>query len=211
MKERPVIFNAESVRAILAGRKTQTRRVAKNVPGWVTAFGFSAFTPKGKWSGRGSHPTDGPGESFFRCPYGQPGDRLWVRETWWQAEKPGGGVGVPFVYYDAEQCGGPDLIGPSREWDYSTAPGRWGRRPSIHMPRWASRLTLEVTAVRVERLRDISEADARQEGLQDHYGEVPFSSNVQRFADAWDRLSAKRGFGWDANPWVWVIGFGVRR
>ena len=241
MKTRPIIFSAESVRAILAGRKTQTRRVVKfDALGRVCRGGYAVYIRDGvglvwtPYAGAKEEPLPSPRVPEF-CPFGAPGDQLWVRETWWQAEKPGEGVGVPFVYYDAEQQGGPDLVGPSREWDCSTAPGRWGRRSPIHMPRWASRLTLEVSAVRVEQLQGISEADAIAEGIQHEalppdpdnfhppgsYGYVsglhPFPDGVLHvtavgaFEELWDALNAKRGFGWDANPFCWVLDFEVAR
>lgn len=183
-KERPIIFGSEMVKAILEGRKTQTRRVIKPQP--ASGVRFSPFVP--------GQVEDGHGREL-RCPYAV--DRLWVRETW-QA-----------VHYTGEQTGykeypgevvqedyGPKfgLVFPGGGWD-----GRW--RPSIFMPRWASRITLEVVSVRVERLQEISDSDARAEG-------VLCDLNCRRpFMELWDSINAKRGYGWDSNPWVWVIEF----
>lgn len=228
MKTRPIIFSAKSVRAILAGRKTMTRRVVRD-QGAISDVCGGGVELSVWWPIR-------HGGEWCPCPFGAPGDQLWVRETWWQAERPGGGIGVPFVYYDAEQRGGSDLLGASREWDESTAPGRWGRRPSIYMPRWASRLTLEVAVVHVERLQDIGEVDVIREGVERsvcardgmvYAGNGSWTDDRNpnwadlnavhgmyglrgSFACAWDRLNAKRGFGWSADPWVWAITFVVK-
>lgn len=147
MKTRPILFSGPMVRAILEGRKTQTRRVVKPQPA------HCADLPMGK-------------DLTFAsaCPYGQPGDRLWVRETW--------AVGTLFDYVRPSLLPKPDCesklavdyaANPRRIW-HSEDQGRW--RPSIHMPRWASRITLEITSVRVERLQDISHKDAIAEGLE---------------------------------------------
>ena len=199
--ERPILFSGPMVRAILDGRKTQTRRVVK--------FG------KCKESGVGMAPCEiagavNRGEDYRYCPYGQPGDRLWVRETWaltcaggWAADpstltfRAGGNPPVRSIKPDEFSPVGDIEQRPDLE-----LPGRW--RPSIHMPRWACRLVLEVKAVRVERLQDISWQDARDEGVEedtDHHRAC--------FADLWNALNAKRGHGWDTNPWVWVIEFSV--
>lgn len=198
MKERPILFGAPMVRAILEGRKTQTRRIAKprRHPSLLD----------GSWS-------DGyvrdPGNRewlMIECPYGQPGDRLWVRENGWERPertprmmREGADTWAPY-YYDADR-----LTQQDRE-DFKA----WGfkRRPSIHMPRWASRILLEVVAVRVERMQDISEADAEAEGID----------YLRHHPDADETLSAKQLFeclwcgingpaSWDANPWVWCISF----
>jgi hypothetical protein len=126
-------------------------------------------------------------EPRWTCPYGRPGDRLWVRETWSQL--------YPYesrrVAYRADR-------------ETVVAPGvlPWWR-PSIHMPRWASRLTLEITKVRVERLKEITVKDIAAEGIQEGVGVFAYED----FRKLWDSLNAKRGFGWDANPWVWVVEF----
>lgn len=178
MRERPILFSGPMVRAILEGRKTQTRRVAM-----VTRCGVRV-------------PALGcdPAPDAARCPYGVPGDRLWVRETWYDnltARSPEQRASREEVYYRAD--GLPEFEGEESEI-------RW--RPSIHMPRWTSRLTLTITDVRVERLQDITEADAQAEGIETYAGYAR-----ERFRDLWNNLNRSRGFGWDVNPWVWAIGF----
>jgi len=172
MKERPILFSAPMVRAILEGRKTQTRRVVKD-----------------------RHIDAAPPACFFqwlreRCPYGKPGDRLWVRESFCPIypQDPHYNGGRPIEYdYQATYKHGDrlgDLIGVKKKW-----------KPSIHMPRAASSITLEVTDVRVERLGDVSESDARAEGVQ----------SVAEFKELWASINGPSS--WDANPFVWVVSF----
>jgi len=185
MKERPIIFSGPMVRAILNGSKTQTRRVAK-----LTANGY-VKEPGGhrRW-----HTADF--DARLACRYGQPGDRLWVRETWRHIE--GGAV------YDA--AGGlmdshdPETIYRA---DRPHFPGPW--RPAIHMPRWASRIALEVTGVRVERLHEISEADAIAEGVNNSLHLPGGRFARENFAHLWWTINGDGS--WDANPWVWVVDF----
>lgn len=199
MRERPILFNGAMVHAILAGQKTQTRRVVKPAPAaghaWAGWCGYStdrADEGKAVWAA-------GEGPLMIEphrvaCPFGQPGDRLWVRETWSDEDLPPGEF-----YYRA------DALSTGLRADEISAM-RW--KPSIHMPRWACRLMLEITAVRVERLQDISEADAIAEGAPakvdpselrwQHY--VPHALG---FIDLWNST----GGDWDSNPWVWVIEF----
>lgn len=224
MKERPLLFSGPMVRAILEGRKTQTRRVVKPQP-FIDGnhFAFKGRRPKAK-RGTGAINVYPPSPDLMAsalagsCPYAQPGDRLWVRETWdfraWEK-------GVVRIAYGA---GGLQVERvPPPEWSPTVYNyERW--RPSIHMPRWASRILLEVTAVRVERVQDISEEDAKEEGvLAMHWGElkqIPTSllmrlggalpvnpRHVYGFAELWDSINSARGFGWGSNPWVWVIEF----
>ncbi|WP_396615482.1 hypothetical protein ACHZ97_14500 [Lysobacter soli] len=198
MRERPILFSAPMVRAILDGRKTQTRRVVKPFPDLVTDDGVPArFTPRDAELGRLG--------AVITCPHGQPGDRLWVRETW---------AHVPSTAYrcstGVQQIDDPTSPGMAAvyaaDWERS-APGRW--RPSIHMPRWACRLLLEVTAVRAERLQDISDDDARSEGCVGGHGSIPgygYSATAgEHFAHVWRELYGDDS--WTANPWVWVIDF----
>lgn len=186
MTERPIIFSAPMVRAILDGRKTQTRRVAK-----LTSGGH-VKEPRGN---RRWHPADPAATAA--CPYGQVGDRLWVREAWWQLlhETP--------VRYRADN----NLLYDEVTW-----------RPSIFMPRCASRITLAITDVRVERLQAITRYEARAEGIPDggclSCGESepcgcpnPRPDARYAFVWLWDSINAKRGHGWDSNPWVWAITF----
>jgi hypothetical protein len=178
-RERPMLFSAPMVRALLAGTKTQTRRVA---------------TPK-----RSIEPmTD-------ECPYGQPGDRLWVRERF----QPLLADGVEI--YDANwKTGQGYAIGyPATDGiqEYIDADDNLGSacKPSIHMPRWASRITLEVTGVRVERLNDISEVDALYEGVTRASTATVFCGYVDAYAALWDQINGAGA--WAANPWVWVMEF----
>ena len=185
--ERPIIFSAEMVRAILDGRKTQTRRVVKPQP---EHFHYTKDA---------QYPCKPDGEQVS-CPYGQVGDRLWVRET--------------FCLGDGMNPSG-DATKPTYKADWPDVEhSRW--KPSIHMPRWASRITLEITEVRVERLQEIREKSAVREGIKppEHAfrmisgGDIEVNESPQElFAELWDFLNAKRGYGWDTNPWVWVVSF----
>jgi hypothetical protein len=204
MKERPILFKGPLVRAILSGQKTVTRRPLK--------------MPHGLWE------TSATGELVptpANCPYGKPGDRLWVRETWSDVNL----QGAPGIAYRADDdvrdlmedesfldergafnyddprskpypfaCWSEDLIAGNE--------GRW--RPSIHMPRWVSRILLEVTAVRVERLQDISTEQIIAEGLSTTLREHDAEVDLRR---QWRDLWESTGGDWVANPWVWVVEF----
>jgi hypothetical protein len=240
MKERPMLFSAPMVRAILEGRKTQTRRISKDQPNF--AFGVKqivrvpdpwhdeafAGTPAEGMGTKGKRQIQWHCEDYagnlvcaidIRCPYGVPGDRLWVKETWaWS--------------------GTDKQITPSDPWYRATHYKgedfgiRW--RPSIHMPRWASRITLEVVSVRVERLSEISEADAKAEGIYSKCIHVPPPIHIEtryvspgvKMVNAADEVdyeapahrTAKQAFeclwesingygSWSENPWVWVVEF----
>ena len=208
MKERPILFSAPMVRAILSGRKTQTRREVKRCGLWEST------------GGQGMRPIP------IACPHGRPGDRLWVRETWQYA---------PVKYCDCPQG---SEAQPCDDWiegigcrsnrteviyreDEATA-AKW--RSPIHMPRWASRITLEITDIRVERLQEISDADAMAEGaaftcpqcgndLDDEHGaevhaacdDPDMGSHGEGFRRIWTAINGSGS--WDANPWVWVIEF----
>jgi hypothetical protein len=164
---------------------------------------------------------DGLPIGHIACPYGEPGDRLWVRETWRCFERPSDGVdGVLFRADDAFQEIENTRAAADAWVQANDKTGKW--RPSIFMPRWASRIDLEVTEVRVQRLDEISEEDARAEGVV-----LPsFDEQVARgdaidglrpvirkattrgeFSRLWDSINAERGYGWAANPWVWAITF----
>ncbi len=208
MRERPIIFSGHSVRGILDGRKTQTRRVVK-LPRWIRAkqpdlAATLSFADRG---GAGNpfalvnegylHVFCADDDSVQRVfsPYGVPGDRLWVREC--------------FSYWHGH-CS-LDVGAPVHYWaDGNPEDGDWTKpKPSIHMSRWASRLTLEITGVRVERLQDISEADARAEGCHDTDGSLLqelSGSAVGAYALLWNDINSKRA-PWASNPWVWVINF----
>ena len=204
MKERPILFSGEMVRAILDGRKTQTRRVIKPQPMKLDTAQWFPGPPGDKRNAKHyaneSHLRKGLPIDF--CPYGIPGDRLWVRETW-RTDKLGEGE-YPVRKGQWIECRAtPDIPPP-------TYPGRW--RASIHMPRWASRIDLEITDIRVERVQEISPQDVCREGIRPT---IPGGFEIdecdwigaQQFKPLWDSINAKRGYGWDMNPWVWVISF----
>lgn len=195
MKERPILFSGEMVRAILDGRKTQTRRVVtvprgggKRCVPWAPYYIEEDGRLLYQNEAGEYHPMEG------RCPYGAEGTKLWVRETFCRCEtatcfKAGDG--------DHENCG-----------DFK----RW--KPSIHMPRALSRLLLEVKAVRVERLQEITWEDAVAEGIECPWphgqwagmpGRKPIA--LRKFSKLWDSINAKRGFSWVSNPFVWVVTF----
>ncbi|EMG2640540.1 hypothetical protein [Klebsiella pneumoniae] len=225
MKERGMIFNAEMVRAILDGRKTQTRRIMKPQPEpcprgghWWPSNVFKTMlhveeemqNGKGGWGGL-------VGDA---CPFGDVGDRIWVRETFQG----------PLVHEELfeEYSAYPEKFEKPEYCEYAADGGvrpeycdlddnlRHGWRPSIHMPRWASRILLEITDVRVERLNAISEEDARAEGIIDggclNCGEPepcgcanPEPDATDAFAYLWQSIYGQEN--WNANPWVWVIEF----
>ena len=252
MREKPILFSAPMVRALLAGTKTQTRRTIKPQP-------FAGMTDDQVYLKFREQGVLGPDESLtwlvncawesgfvdLTCPYGQPGDRLWVREAWrigaWDVDD--GRIAVdyrdsvdkkwrdiPDDGKDAfvtlwEQCCDELTakgIDPDTDGEYHWKPGesplRW--RPSIHMYRWASRITLEVTGVRVERLNDISDEDARAEGINRiAHGREGYFYHATRtephpnnwcfpddaYKDLWEQINGPGS--WAANPWVWVIEF----
>lgn len=210
MNSKPILFSAPMVRALLEGRKTQTRRVVKNPFPYSQCVGIKQHGDE--WL---QILTDGEGQAFtlgninkrLSCPYGKPGDLLWVRET--------------FLYRNNRQ----NIICSA---DYSTLNsagvgalyGGW--KPSIHMPRWASRLTLEITGIRVERLQDISEEDAIAEGIEPkklrHFNgegfdgwncytvaDSGYENPIHSYESLWKSINGRDS--WAANPWVWVIEF----
>lgn len=188
MAIKSILFNTEMVRAILDGRKTCTRRIVKDGIPDDTMWGYTAFTPKGYISCRGVY-ADGYGEGFFKLPY-QPEDILYVRETW----------GHPISLNSNKQyVFRADKIAES---GFKNDSHIW--HPSIHMPKEAARIWLKVTDVRVERLQDMTDDDAEAEGCFD------YTSTALGFPDVWDSTIKKSDvdrYGWDVNPWVWVIEF----
>jgi hypothetical protein len=217
MPERPIIFSGPMVRAILAGTKMQTRRVVQPQPpaghawaGWCVASTQRADEGKATW-GAGSLPHLRAAHRVA-CRYGRPGDRLWVREAWRVGRKHDGTKPSDLsprsmtVEYEAGgyACNSPWSAG---EWQSSDCAPRehpeWvGKlRPPIHMPRWASRITLEVTGVRVERLQDVSAADFWAEGIE----HSPDVDPVHEYSDLWRSIYGPGS--WASNPWVWVVEF----
>ena len=186
MKEIPILFSTPMVQAILAGNKTMTRRVIKPQP------------PAGKYGGvniYNQHIIYPDDDSFYdakyglyKCPYGQPGDKLWVQETFRESFKH---AATQWEY----------RVDTPRETDAQT-PFNWSH--SIHMPKSAARIWLEVVSVRVERLQDITYDDCLREGMWDFGTDV---DTLAAFQELWQNLNAKRGFGWDINSWVWVVSF----
>lgn len=192
MAIKPILFNTEMVRAILDGRKTCTRRIVKDGIPDDAMWGYTAFTPKGYISCRGIY-ADGYGEGFYKLPY-QPEDILYVRETWHRYTKR---VGKGEGCHLEEHYGYKASIANSED-----AEEPW--KPSIHMPKEAARIWLKVTNVRVERLQDMTDDDAEAEGCFD------YTSTALGFPDVWDSTIKKSDldrYGWDANPWVFVIEF----
>ena len=188
MKERPIIFSGPSVKAILEGRKTMTRRVVKPQLEPVLN-GWKVWDKMGGYFGFYDNRKDVEALLLSTCPCGQPGDGLWVRETWSTILQDSRSDTEGLVYRaDGERDG--------QVW-----------RPSMFMPRWASRLTLEVTGVRVERLQEIGEEDALAEGVCDIPGGCHYSAvHVQMFQQRWDAINGKK-YPWARNVWVWVIEF----
>lgn len=210
MKERPILFSAPMVRALLDGSKTQTRRVCKVQPTRERHFTGDGMAIVKKNCATSIY---SPLVQLL-CPYGQPGDRLWVRESYRLRRESLNGAPM-------------DSVAPSMFCDSTrhfeadgNAPSWAGKlRPSIHMPRWASRILLEVVSVRVERLQDISEEDAKAEGIEPHevrqfaiFGlskaeraAVYRDAAVGPYQGLWEQINGAGS--WDANPWVWVVEF----
>ena len=218
MKERPIIFSTESVRAILDGRKTQTRRAVKpqiddwepyRSPEWYTqtAIDRDGMEVPGK-EVFGVSSEDG--EHGRVCPFGAPGDRLWVREAFVCEGCPKCCAGIPALGGNCT-CEEYVLYGDTVPVPAIYPPQKPKLTSPVFMPRKFSRLTLEITDVRCERLHDISWDDCIQEGTFQFHGyrdEHGIRSEGKRlFAEMWNTINAKRGFSWDTNPWVWVIEF----
>lgn len=232
MKEHPILFSADMVRAILDGRKTQTRRIVKPQPhDDPNPVRMMTGERRSIRVGRSEHVLsddrmflDGNADELntllATCPYGHPGDRLWVKEThrrvgWLVAYRADGGCGA---WMDDGDGG---RIWVKHGWinGLSNRDGEyWGEgaygdswKPPIHMPRWASRIDLEITDVRVQRVQDISEEDAISEGCEeDRYrsGHEPgtIETAVIAYQRLWDRINGKT-FPWANNPWAWAVTF----
>lgn len=196
MKERPILFSAPMARAIPDGRKTQTRRVLKQAVGPSLSVDCDE---RGAAELSWLH-GNGPGHEVHEhvervaCPYGLVGDRLWVRESFWGCDAPGYGD-QPCVVYDHEWYGKEYRPTEVRPWAR-----KFGRIPSIHMPRDCSRITLEVTGVRAERLQHCSDDDAWAEGCPDDA-----TWPLDWYRALWDTINGAGS--WDTNPWVWVVEF----
>lgn len=211
MREIPILFSTPMVQAILDGRKTMTRRAVKamSMQDFLTPDLISS-APKcelvGNWI-QLHHPKGGP-LTCIKCPYGQPGDILWVRETWQHTKVLGLNIEDENYGYVYKADGQP--------WEDFEG---WTWKPSIHMPKEACRIRLKVTDVKVERLQDISEADAIAEGIERvaHYGTTGYMlytepdaaysdiDAVYSFESLWQSINGKES--WEQNPWVWVVKF----
>lgn len=234
-KERGILMHARSVLNIPAGRKTQTRRIVKWQDGkppksevYAIKDGYvdlvqwadtrkcmlATVAPGAGEVGEGfvspaagMLPVDTP-EQWARCPHGQPGDRLWVRETWGAGWRDGHG-GYSALQPTGRQHERPDKV--FYKADYPADDEKDGKRcwrPSIFMPRWASRITLEIVSVRVERVQDISEVDCAAEGVGDEWTDIgPDAGLRDAFRDLWDYTNGKGA--WDRNDWCWCIEFKV--
>jgi hypothetical protein len=208
MKERPILFSAPMVRAILSGAKTQTRRALRVQPPSGTFKVSTWHHPDPRphfyaWEKEAGYPAQIAADWAHPCPYGQPGDRLWVREA--------------FMHEPADYCWEASVSIPCRpavtsyraDFEGDTRGAGW--KPSIHMPRSLSRITLEITDIRVERLQEISEADATAEGCAwecmtptgDDCGSAIHGPGG--FMALWKSINGAES--WDANPWVWCVGF----
>lgn len=221
-RERPILFSAPMVRALLEGKKTQTRRAVKANQGihcpnemWPDALRdvIEWREQNGRWFGLMGYRT----LADVVCPYGAPGDRLWVREAWWQDKRD-----PTVAVMDADgACRYSPNDPPARsrpehvaDLDALRRNAFWRKRPSIHMPRWASRITLEITDVRVQRLQAIGEADSYAEGIQPVCIVGCSNSEADRLAEQlarsafrnlWESINGSDS--WAANPWVWAITF----
>lgn len=191
MTSRPIIFSAPMVRAILAGTKTQTRRVITPQPEWTNGAAWYWRHPRYD-NGDGVNyfhsvwVTDSVQRAMLRCAPWQAGDTLWVRETWYSPPRPLN-----------------DCLGYAADGDHPHGQ-TYRQRPSIHMPRAAARIQLRVTSVRVERLQEISDADARAEGVELEL--IHRLGGGPAFRELWDSINAERA-PWSSNPWVWVVEF----
>ncbi|WP_343726645.1 hypothetical protein [Burkholderia seminalis] len=218
MTEHPILFNEPMSAAARAGRKSQTRRPVRPQP---------EVSPQGNLMGEWlRRPLDGLllpklQDIAIHCPYGAPGDRLWVREMHiaygrWETRYSAKKKRDEWHFVDMTLETGREyrfdsVVPNAKRGDATPA---WWRRPSIFMPRAAARTLFEVTGVRVERLQNISEPDARDEGVtiadrhMRGYSAGAFRPpSIRAFHDLWDSLNAARGYGWDTNPWVWVVEF----
>ena len=235
MTEHPIIFNGDMVRAILRGEKTQTRRPVKPQPATGCMYSINGahnaalhLTDAG-CQVRYIPPTGRSKDHLLLCPFGQPGDRLWVRETWRLADPDGDdavsedvhGPYAPFVGGNGSRKIRWRVIYRATSPESHPKYGKALWTPSIHMPRWASRITLEITDINAERVQDITEDDARAEGVKPEFRTVVARSDGGPdyhipcsyrggFANTWNAIYAKRpGLSWDENPWIWAITFSV--
>lgn len=221
MKEIPMLFSTSMVQALLDKRKIQTRRLVSPQP--------STFVTALRWGKHISHCPDSCSEedhvkTFFndKCPYGQPGDLIYVRETWGVGSRPDPFVGsVDGFEFKADEAFIDEVeslpIYPCDGFDFGNYDKK-GWRPSIHMPKIAARIWLQVTGIRVERLQDISQEDAQAEGMTTAPHRCPgWKNRLRDFKDCficpfrllWNQINGANGHQWDKNEWVWVVSFKV--
>jgi hypothetical protein len=200
MKERPILFNGPMVRALLDGSKIQTRSVCKVQPTYDRQFIGDGMVIATKKATTSIHSPLVAG----LCPYGEPGHRLWVRESWHQRGMWCAPGWPEAEYEDYYWSGSREIVyaADAKRPDHQFPDRQWRSRPSIHMPRWASRILLEIVSVRVERLQDISHNDAECEGVKCNMSALGFRDH---YRNLWERINGAGS--WDANPWVWVIEF----
>lgn len=217
VKERPILFSTPMIKAILEGRKTVTRRIVDidhELANDVSKWGYSIFTPEGHISARTKQKTETGhryGEKFIKLKYGKPGDVLWVRETWSKIHYEGVDENPTYIF--------------KADWTGDAVKGIW--KPSIHMPRVACRLRLEIVSITVERLQDITEEDAIKEGIEPdplgpnsmdggvvypglrfyNYADVGYRyvKPLESFQSLWTKINGAES--WNANPWVWRLSF----
>ncbi len=196
MKEHPIIFTTESVKAILDGRKTMTRRVIKNPRRTPASNPISSLSAHSRVYSMGDIERElelaKDMKPNFTCPYGQAGDRLWVRATWAKNFK-----GQMLFKYQKDRL--TELL------DLPEIDIKW--KPSIHLHKEDAEIWLEITEVRVERVQEISDRDCIAEGCPHALITLPTVPMQSWYKHLWDSLNAKRGYSWETNPWVWVISF----
>jgi hypothetical protein len=195
VKERPILFMGDMVRAVREGRKTMTRRVIKGDPEKIDV--------RGKWIIKFDGLNWHDWLPIEYSPYGQPGDRLWIKEPAEIVDKEWSLLGYAWSYWIKYAADGKR----KGAWAVTQKEYQTGHKFGRAFPRWASRLTLEIVSVRVERLQEISEEDAIAEGMEVIPIKQATWSNRQSFQVLWEKINAKRGYGWNVNPWVWVIEF----
>ncbi|MFS2221387.1 hypothetical protein [Pantoea sp. B65] len=217
MKERPILFSDQRVRALLAGQQTQTRRIMKSLaftPGQDNHEGCYGFDVSSNHR-RGRHMME-MADLSYQCPFGQPGDQLWVRETWRgpivpkellteYARSPENFRSTDYCHYRADRS----ELGTSLDEENE----QFGWQTAIHMPRWASRINLQITGVRAQKIQEISDDDIMAEGVQtdSHFLNNFFTMKSDAIApqaaykQAWEKQYG--GTSWDVNPWVWVVEF----
>jgi len=222
VKEKPILFNPEMVRAVLSGKKTQTRRIMMPQPEHREndAVKGSYGTFFHGWNL--DHKCVSVSDFIKYCPYGQIGQEIWVREThylygFWNKKSEKTKTGKQkYEFIDDKEYGVKFLDKPPANIQTKRSGLGWFKRPSIFIPRWASRIQLKITDIRVERVQDISESDARNEGITYSAGGqskefMERNSPINCFKYLWDSINEKRGYSWKSNPFVWIVEFDIEK